>query len=139
MFRRVLSAIGLIVLFTFGFFTSPATAEMLLFSEENSFHGCLDCSSSSSNSICNKNGIYGSTHRANSIWNKNGSGSRYTRESPFNRNGNGLKIVDIKGNFSGYFSIGSSGEREFQRLLENIWEATNGDYSEMRNLFCSLR
>ena len=116
---------------------SPVFADYLLFSDDNDFHGCLDCSKYDSNSVCNKYGEYGSKYNSNSIWNKYGIGSKYNNSSPFSKYGTGLKVVDRDGNFYGYFSIGYGGERKLRKLLEGLWDATDGDYDAMRDMFCS--
>ena len=105
-----------------------ASAEYLLFSEDNHFHGCLDCSKYDSDSICNKYGDYGSKYSSKSIWNKYGIGSKYDNASPFSKYGTGLKVVDSHGMFYGYFSRSYSGETKLRRILNGIWEATDGDY-----------
>jgi hypothetical protein len=115
-----------------------ASAEVLLFSNDNKNHGCLDCSQYDSESVCNRYGTYGNKYSSDSIWSQYGTGSRYNSSSPFNRYGNGLKMVDRSGMFYGVFSIGSSGQKDIRRILEDIWESSDGDYETMRDRFCDL-
>ena len=117
-------------------FSYSVNAEILLYSSDNEFKGCLDCSRYDSNSVCNRYGDFGSSYSGDSIWSRYGLGSRYNGDSPFARYGQGLKMVDNSGNFYGYFSISSGGERDMRKLLRNLWESTNGDYRAMRDQFC---
>ena len=112
-------------------------ADLLLFSNDNKFHGCLDCGKYDSDSICNKYYDYGSKYHSNSIWNKYGIGNRYGYDSPFNKYGNGLKIVDRSGNFYGYFTMSYNGSRNARNLLETLWDSAEGDYGRMRDLYCN--
>jgi len=109
---------------------------LLLFSESNNFHGCLNCSKYETDSICSKYGNYGSRYSNDSIWNKYGVGSKYNYDSPFNRYGQGLKIVDEEGGYYGYFSISYNANSEVRKYLSELWERSNGDYSQMRDSFC---
>lgn len=120
-------------LFTFSY---SVNAEILLYSSDNEFKGCLDCGRYDSKSVCNRYGNFGSRYSGDSIWSRYGLGSRYNGDSPFSRYGQGLKMVDKEGNFYGYLSISANGERKMRKLLKNMWESTSGDYSAMRDLFC---
>ncbi len=113
-----------------------ALADLLLFSDNQNFHGCLDCGKYDSNSVCNKFGNYGSKYSSDSIWNKYGVGSKYNSDSPFSKYGQGLKIVDRQGGFYGYLSRSYVGERKMRIFLNRIWDAAGGDYDEIRVLFC---
>ena len=111
-------------------------SDMLLFSSDNEFYGCLDCSKYDDDSICNRYGDYGSRYSEKSIWNRYGIGSRYDNKSPFNKYGLGLKIVDRDGNFYGNFSMSYNADSNTRNSLNNLWDSTDGDYTEMRDLFC---
>ena len=87
-----------------------AQADLLLFSDEEKFHGCLDCNKYAEDSVCNKYGDYGSKYSDVSIWNKYGAGSKYEDSSPFSKYGTGLKVVDREGGYHGYFSMSYNGE-----------------------------
>ena len=117
-------------------FSCSVNAEILLYSSNNEFKGCLDCNRYEDKSVCNRYGDYGSRYSDDSIWSGYGLGNRYPDDSPFSRYGQGLKMVDKEGNFYGYFSISAGGEKKMQKLLKNIWESADGDYSAMRDLFC---
>ena len=57
--------------------------------------------------------------------------------SPFSKYGSGLKIVDRQGNFYGYFSRSYGGETKVRKILNTLWENTDGDYDLMRDTYCS--
>ncbi len=113
-----------------------SAADVLLFNDSNDFRGCLDCSRFDSDAICNRFGNYGNRFSSDSIWNRFGAGSRFDSDSPFSRFGTGLKMVDRAGNFYGYLSMSIGGDIKMRRYLKDIWEKTNGDYGEMRDIFC---
>ena len=113
-----------------------ALGEMLLYSEDGDFHGCLDCGKYDSESVCAKYGDYGSKYSNASIWNKYGVGGKYDDRSPFNKYGTGLKIVDREGNFYGYFSRSFNADRKVRTTLNDLWESVDGDYSKMRDIYC---
>ena len=110
-------------------------AKLLLYSSDDNYHGCLDCSSVDPESICNRYGTYGSRYSSDSIWNRYGIGSRYNSESPFNRYSQGLKIVDESGEFYGYLNIGILGATEYSKNLKILYEDLD-DHSEVRDAFC---
>ena len=134
--NNIMSIKNITAIFCLLTFSYSVNAEILLFSNDNEFKGCLDCSRLDRKSVCNRYGDFGSRYSDNSIWSRYGLGSRYNGDSPFARYGQGLKMVDNAGNFYGYFSISSGGEKNMRKLLENLWESTNGDYSMMRDQFC---
>ena len=115
--------------------TNLVEAKLLLYSSDNNFYGCLDCSRYDSDSICNRYGTYGNRYSGESIWNRYGIGSRYNSESPFNRYGSGLKIVDENGNFYGHLKIGYGGSTRYSKTLRNLYESLD-DHSEVRDAFC---
>ena len=113
-------------------------ADILLYSTNEKFHGCLDCSRYDSESVCNRYGTFGNKYSSESIWNRYGVGSRYDASSPFNRYGEGLKMLDRQGSFLGVFSLGSSGSRTMRDVLQQVWDSSNDDYDVMRDRFCDL-
>lgn len=119
-------------------FLTPSfvNADLLLFSNDNEFFGCLDCGRYDDDSICNRYGDYGSRYSDKSIWNRYGVGSRYDDNSPFNRYGTGLKIVDRDGNYYGYFSRSYSADSKTRNVLNDLWDSADGDYQEMRDIWC---
>ncbi len=133
--KTLLKALGIVAMMTVGN-SASANADLLLFSDDNTFHGCLDCNKYESESVCNKYGTFGSKYSSVSIWNKYGLGSKYDDNSPFSKYGNGLKVVDTKGNFYGTLSISYSGDQKMQEFLKSIWDITDGDYDKMRDIFC---
>lgn len=116
--------------------SSVSYSELLLFNSENEFRGCIECSRLEAESICNKFGDYGSKFSDISIWNKFGAGSKFEDDSPFSKFGNGLKVVDKEGKFYGWFSVSVTGDSKMRRYLKDLWDITNGNYSEMRDIFC---
>lgn len=79
-------------------------------SNHDIYLGCLNCDNYNSSSIWNESGKYGSNYNPNSIWNKYGKfGNEYNSESPWNSyGGNPPVVVDMDGNFYGYFTINKS-------------------------------
>ena len=112
--------------------------ELLLFSDDNKFLGCLNCSEYSSESICNKYGTYGSKYNSESIWNQYGTyGSKYNSESPWNEySSDGPKIVDKDGNYYGRFSINTYSGYSNSDNLKKIYEYFDGDLEKIRDSFC---
>ena len=112
--------------------------ELLLFSDDNKFLGCLNCSEYSSESICNKYGTYGSKYNSESIWNQYGTyGSKYNSESPWNEySSSGPKIVDKDGNYYGRFSINTYSGYSNSDNLKKIYEYFDGDLEKIRDSFC---
>ena len=109
-----------------------------MYSDEKSFHGCLDCSKYDQSSICNKYGQYGSKYSHESIWNKYGIGSKFDQDSPFNKYGNGLAMVDNNWNYHGQFSIGNSGSEKWKTKLNASLTLADGDHEKMNILFCEI-
>lgn len=116
--------------------SAVASAEIRLYTDSGEFAGCLECGRYSDESVCNRYGEYGSRYAEMSIWSRYGLGSRYNDDSPFNRYGAGLKMVTPGGRYLGQFSMSSSGDSNARKLLRQIWDMTDGDYSEMRDLLC---
>jgi hypothetical protein len=93
-------------------FSCPALAQnppaLLLFGGEahKTFLGCLNCTPTSSGSVCNEYGKEGSQYQNESIWNAYGRfGSEYSEFSPWNAYTTKAPIiVDKDGNSYGYFS-----------------------------------
>lgn len=116
--------------------SAVVNAEVRFYTDSDEFAGCMGCGKYSSDSVCNKYGTYGSLYNSESIWNRYGLGSRYENNSPFNRYGSGLKMVNSSGSYVGQFSMSASGDSDAQMLLRKLWEISDGDYSEMRDLLC---
>ena len=112
--------------------SSFVSAELLLYSDDDKFHGCLDCTRFDTDSICNNFGTYGRRFNSDSIWNRFGIGSRFDSDSPWSRFGTGLKIVDRSGNFYGYFSISLNGSTSYSKLARALHEILD-DLSEIRD------
>lgn len=117
--------------------------ELLLFggNDHKTFLGCLNCSSFSSDSVCNEFGRAGSQFNSESIWNQFGHyGSQFSSESPWNRfSSSGPVIVDRSGNFYGRFTANQfASDRTrvpaFNKLANLV--ADGMDLSKARDLFC---
>lgn len=88
--------------------TNVAVAETsyLLFDDDDELHGCINCNSFNSQSICNEFGRFGSEFSSASIWNDFGTvGSEYSAASPWNDFGKGLKVVDGAGRYYGRLTM----------------------------------
>jgi hypothetical protein len=127
---------NIVILFIAVGSTVAISSELLLYSDGDTFYGCLNCSRYNSDSICNRYGTYGSRYSSESIWNRYGVGSRYNAESPFSRSGRGLKVVDRSGKFYGYFSISTNGSKQFRDYLRELWKTSDEDHAAMRDSFC---
>ena len=112
--------------------------DYLLYSDDNDYLGCLNCSNYDSESICNKYGTYGSKYNSDSIWNKYGTyGSKYNSDSPWNKySSNGPKIVDRDGNYYGRFSINISSGYTYSRDLLKLYKSYDGDLDKIRDGYC---
>ncbi len=64
--------------------TTALATQLLLYDNDGEKHGCLNCNSFSSDSVCNQFGEFGSEFRTESIWNQFGTGSEFDSESPWN-------------------------------------------------------
>ena len=112
--------------------------DYLLYSDDNDYLGCLNCSKYNSQSICNKYGTYGNKYNSDSIWNKYGTyGSKYNSDSPWNKySSNGPKIVDRDGDYYGRFSINIHSGYKYSRDLLKLYEHYNGDLDKIRDGYC---
>ena len=93
------------------FSTHALAKDLLLYggTGHDEFLGCLNCSESSSKSICNGFGTYGSMFSSSGMFNQfAGFGNRFSPKSPWNQfsSSNSVPVVvDSDGNFYGYFTI----------------------------------
>lgn len=113
---------------------------LLLYDGETgyNFAGCLNCGNYDGVAICNRYGDFGSRYSDLSIWNLYGRyGSRYAENSPWNRYGEGLRIVDLEGNYYGRFSLSPYGQSTLP-LIQNILEGYRrlDDLEALRDLLC---
>lgn len=113
----------------------------MFFSDDNKFHGCLNCGRHDDESICNKFGDFGSRYSDDSIWNKFGDvGSKYEDESPWNKYGKGLKLVDEDGKYYGRFSYNKYAPDRVRNDALNSWfnlYETLDDLEAVRNMVCA--
>tara|TARA_B100000579_G_C22785936_1_gene831873 strand:+ start:181 stop:582 length:402 start_codon:yes stop_codon:yes gene_type:complete len=112
--------------------------DLLLYSNDNDYLGCLTCNKFNSESICNKFGTYGNKFNSDSIWNKFGTyGNKFNSDSPWNRfSSNGPKIVDRDGNYYGRFSINIRSGYKYSKDLLKLYEYHDGDLEKIRDGLC---
>lgn len=119
-------------------FTGDSVFRKLMLFSGDTYLGCLNCSSLSSDSICNPFGTYGNSFSGQSIWNSFGThGNSFSPNSPWNSfSPGGPVIVDEDGNSYGRFSINTFSGFSQSGTLNEIYEKMDGDLSEVRDLFC---
>jgi hypothetical protein len=114
---------------------AQSTKALLLFGvhDHKTFLGCLNCVDTSTVSLCNGFGEFGSEFRSNSIWNEFGHfGNEFSGESPWNEFANEAPIiVDKDGNSYGYFS---ANEQHHDRTRIDWIVAILDVYRETSNL-----
>jgi hypothetical protein len=122
---------------------AQSTTALLLFGgkDHKTFLGCLNCSSTSSSSVCDPYGS-GSKYQSDSIWNKYGDfGSKYEENSPWNKYSDDAPIiVDKDGNSYGYFSANKyHHDRTRIKSLVRIlnFQADHDDLEATRDLMCN--
>ena len=96
--------------------------DLLLYSNDNDYLGCLTCNKFNSESICNKFGTYGNKFNSDSPWNRFSS--------------NGPKIVDRDGNYYGRFSINIRSGYKYSKDLLKLYEYHDGDLEKIRDGLC---
>ncbi len=122
---------------------AQATKALLLFGghDHKTFLGCLNCVDTSSVSICNDVGTYGSDISSDSIWIDIGRfGSDISSDSPWNDLSQDAPIiVDKDGNSYGYFSANDLHHDrtriEWLVAIVDYFEKTN-DLEKTRKLMC---
>ena len=124
-------------------FQAQANNALLLFggTDHTAFLGCLNCANTSTVSVCNEFGKYGSEYQSDSIWNQYGKfGSEYSGESPWNKYTNNAPIiVDKNGNSYGYFSVNEYHKNRTRIgwliAILNYYDKTN-DIDKTRKFMC---
>jgi hypothetical protein len=113
---------------------------LLLFDGESgqTFAGCLNCNKFDDAAVCNKYGDYGSKYEDSSIWNAYGEfGSKYEKNSPWNKSGEGLRIVDLDGNYYGRFTLSNTDHSRLPIVISlvKLYEAFE-DLDKLRDFYC---
>jgi|ERR1035437_943262 hypothetical protein len=133
----------LIVLLAGSVLYAQSTPALLLFGgkDHKTFLGCINCTATSSGSVCNKYGV-GSKYDTNCIWNKYGDfGSKYSDSSPWNKYSSDAPIiVDKDGGSYGYFSANKyHSDRTRIKWLVRIldFQADHDDLEATRDLMCN--
>jgi len=104
--------------------TSASASSLYLVGEDGELMGCVSCNEFGGNSIWNEFSTYGNEFNANSIWNEFGKyGNEFKSVSPWNEYGQGMKIVDLEGNYYGRFTTNPSAEQTDVPLLKSILDA----------------
>ena len=116
--------------------------QLLLFDEDHkTFLGCLNCSRTDKDSICDLYGEYGSPFNSGSIWNSFGNfGSELSNDSPWNQfSSSGPVIVDRAGQSYGRFTANRSAtDRTHIDVLNRITDLVSRgtDLDKARDMFC---
>jgi len=123
---------AIFLLFFAGAANTTYCAEALLLyggEDHDVYLGCLNCSSTDSNSVWNEIGQYGSSVSSTSIWNTVGQyGSSVSSLSPWNSiSSEAPAIVDRNGGFYGYFSSNTVLINR-TRIDWLVWILDNHDY-----------
>ncbi len=99
-------------------------SELYLVGDDGELNGCISCNEYDGNSIWNKYSTFGNEYSIDSIWNEYGTyGNEYATISPWNEYGEGMKIVDLNGNFYGYFTTNRYSNQTKIPLLKSILDA----------------
>jgi hypothetical protein len=126
-------------------FSSGAFAQdLLLFggSNHDQYLGCLKCSDSRSDSVCNGFGKYGNEYGSN-MWNEFSSpyGNEFSNSSPWNEFSTSKSVpvlVDKNGKFYGYFTINDtrSDAVRFSSDLARLFKRHKGNLENLRESLC---
>jgi hypothetical protein len=120
--------------------------ELLLFggSNHDQYLGCLKCSDSRSDSICNGFSSYGNEFGSN-MWNEFSSpyGNEFSRSSPWNEFSTSDSVpvlVDRNGKFYGYFTINDVRKDavNFSSELRKIFKNNKGNLEKVRIMLCKI-
>ena len=115
------------------FVLEVVASDLYLLGNDNQRMGCLSCSKYHTDSIWNKYGTYGSKYNDESIWNKYGTyGSKYNSFSPWNKYEEGMKIIDLDGNYYGQFTINKYGNQSRIDFVKSILDAySNNEWESL--------
>jgi hypothetical protein len=101
------------------FVTHLSALNLYLVGKDGERKGCITCNEYSGDSVWNDYSTYGNEYNGQSIWNDYGPyGNNYSSDSPWNAYGKGMKIVDLNGNFYGYFTINAYSNQTKVPLLK---------------------
>lgn len=117
----------LMALLTLTLLTTTINAtDLYLIGEDGERVGCISCNEYNGGSIWNDYSTYGNEYSSDSIWNEYGTyGNEYSTISPWNEYGEGMKIVDLDGNYYGQFTINDYNNQTKVPLLKSILDAYN--------------
>lgn len=108
----------------FALFVQLNASGLYLVGNDGQLKGCISCNEYSGDSIWNNFSTYGNEFNSESLWNDFGTyGNEFNSNSPWNQYGQGMKIVDLDGNFYGYFTINSYSNQTRVPLLKSILDA----------------
>ena len=126
------------------FCTRALTQDLLLFggSNHDEYLGCLKCSESRTDSVCNGFGKYGNEFGTN-MWNEFSSpyGNEFSSSSPWNEFSTSKSVpvlVDRNGKFFGYFTINDSRSDavRFSSDLAKLFKQHKGNLEKVREALC---
>jgi hypothetical protein len=103
---------------------SVRATSLYLVGEEGQLMGCVSCNEYGGDSIWNEYSTYGNEYNYNSIWNDYGTyGNEYNFLSPWNEYGQGMKVIDMEGNYYGRFTTNAKADQTEVPLLKSILDA----------------
>ncbi|MBB6109696.1 hypothetical protein SAMN05421821_105115 [Mucilaginibacter lappiensis] len=105
-------------------FNGNAQSKLKIYGGKNydQFLGCMTCDDDEPNSIWSPLSDYGSTHKAKSIWNKNGVyGSEKSNYSPYKINAKyPPRVIDGNGKVVGYLTINKSNPNRLKGSVADL-------------------
>jgi hypothetical protein len=140
---KFLAVVCVLIFTLYSSSSSQSTALYIYSGEDRTPLGCLNCYTTSSDSVCNSVGKHGSPFRSESIWNEFGAyGSQYRNTSPWNSYATKAPIiVDARGGSYGHLSINSY-HRNVTRVpwLQNFLSVAEKmkSVSSINDFYCSM-
>ena len=118
------------------FVVSINATDLYLVGDNGQRMGCISCNEYVGDSIWNDYSTYGNEYNGDSIWNDYGTyGNEYNSISPWNEYGEGMKIVDLEGNYYCQFTTNSSNNQTEVPLLKSILDAYTNNHWESIEAF----
>ena len=125
-----------VILIILVFVIQLSASGLYLVGEDGELKGCVSCNEYGGDSVWNDYSTYGNEYNGDSIWNDYGTyGNEYNSNSPWNEYGQGMKVVDLDGNFYGYFTINAYNNQTRVPLLKSILDAYVNNEWESREAF----
>lgn len=106
-----------------------SATNLYLIGKDGQRAGCISCNSYDGDSVWNAYSTSGNQYMYESIWNPYGSnGNQYMYNSPWNKYGEGMKIVDLDGNYYGNFTLNNNANQTKVPLFKSILDAYNNGH-----------